>query len=48
MTRQAARQQYKRRHREDMRQQADRDNTVPDAQSEINSSRAAVKHQVGQ
>jgi hypothetical protein len=39
---------YKRRYREDMRQQADRDNTVPDGQPEINSGRAAVKHQVGQ
>ena len=39
VTRQAARQQYQRRHREDVRRQGDHDNALPDAQPEISSLR---------
>jgi len=48
VTRQAARQQHKRRHREDTRQQGDHGNPFPDVQPQISGSPTAVRHQVGQ
>lgn len=46
VTRQAARRQHKRRHREDTRQEEDHGNTFPDMQPQISASPAAVRHQV--